>query len=73
MLHSEKIGSSCICAECKLLFEALGLEGEFNASCGWLTNFKQQCSIHKIAVQGECHGAMLQQVIPFVENVRNSC
>jgi hypothetical protein len=33
--------------------EILGLEGEFNASVGWLMRFKQQCGICEISVQQE--------------------
>jgi hypothetical protein len=43
-----------ICAQkAKFFHEVLGLEGEFNASVGWLTRFKQLCGIHEISVQGE--------------------
>jgi hypothetical protein len=37
----------------KFFYKALELEGEFNASIGWLTRFKQQYGILEIAVQGE--------------------
>lgn len=46
--------SGPICAkQAQFFFTALGLEGDFNASSGWLTRFKQRHGIREIAVQGE--------------------
>jgi hypothetical protein len=43
-----------ICAEkAKFFFEALGLEGNFDASSGWLTRFKQRHGIRELQIQGE--------------------
>lgn len=43
-----------ICAEkAKYFFEALGLEGKFDASSGWLTRFKQRHGIRELQIQGE--------------------
>jgi hypothetical protein len=45
-----------ICAQkVKFYYEALGLEGEFNACIGWLTRFKQWYGIYEIAVRGVYH------------------
>jgi hypothetical protein len=44
--------SGLICAkQAKFLFEALEMEGNFDASSGWLTRFKQQYGIHEISIQ----------------------
>jgi hypothetical protein len=46
--------SGPMCAQkAKFFHEVLVLEGEINASAGWLTRFKRWYDIHKIAVQGE--------------------
>jgi hypothetical protein len=47
--------SGVICAKkAEHFFKDLGLEGEFNASSGWLTRFKQRHGIRQIAIlQGE--------------------
>lgn len=43
-----------ICAaKAKYFFDALGLEGNFNASSGWLTRFKQRHGIRELSIQGE--------------------
>ncbi|XP_003341417.2 tigger transposable element-derived protein 2 [Monodelphis domestica] len=45
--------SGTICAkQAKFFFDALGMEGDFNASSGWLTRFKQRHGIPKVAGQG---------------------
>ena len=42
--------SGTICAkQAKFFFDALGMEGDFNASSGWLTRFKQRHGIPKAA------------------------
>jgi hypothetical protein len=41
------------CTENQVFHKTLGLEGEFNASTGWLTRLKRRSNIHEIAVQGE--------------------
>uniref|UniRef100_H3AHU5 HTH CENPB-type domain-containing protein n=1 Tax=Latimeria chalumnae TaxID=7897 RepID=H3AHU5_LATCH len=46
--------SGPICAkQAKFFFDALGMEGDFNASSGWFTRFKQRHGIREIAIQGE--------------------
>lgn len=43
-----------ICAEkAKIFFEFLGLEGNFDASSGWLYHFKQRYGICELDIQGE--------------------
>ncbi|PNF43064.1 Jerky protein homolog-like [Cryptotermes secundus] len=43
-----------VCAkQAKYFFEALELEGSFDASSGWLTRFKQRHGIREISIQGE--------------------
>lgn len=43
-----------ICAEkAKFYFAALGLEGSFDASSGWLTRFKNRHGIRELDIQGE--------------------
>lgn len=43
-----------ICAEkAKIFFEVLGLEGNFDASSGWLYRFKQRYGIRELDIQGE--------------------
>ena len=43
-----------VCAkQAQFFFKVLGIEGEFNASSGWLTRFKQRHDIWEIAIQGE--------------------
>ena len=37
----------------KFFHEKLGLEGNFNASSGWLTRFKQRYGIRELTIQGE--------------------
>ncbi|XP_004590685.2 tigger transposable element-derived protein 2 [Ochotona princeps] len=45
--------SGTICAkQAKFFFDALGMEGDFNASSGWLTRFKQRHGIPKAAGKG---------------------
>lgn len=45
--------SGAICAkQAKFFFDALGMEGDFSASSGWLTRFKQRHGIPKAASQG---------------------
>ncbi|XP_004703486.1 tigger transposable element-derived protein 2 [Echinops telfairi] len=45
--------SGTICAkQAKFFFDALGMEGDFNASSGWLTRFKQRHGIPKAASKG---------------------
>jgi hypothetical protein len=44
---------SHVCTESQVFHEALGFEGEFSASVGWLTRFKQWYGIREIVVQGE--------------------
>lgn len=58
--------SGHMCTESQLFHEALGLEGEFSASVGWPTRFRQPHDIYEIAVQTEretssqcCCGCML--------------
>lgn len=46
--------SGAVCAaKAKYFFEQLKLPGDFNASSGWLTRFKQRYGIRQITVQGE--------------------
>lgn len=46
--------NSVICAEkAKTFFEVLGLEGNFDASSGWLYRFKQRHGIRELDIQGE--------------------
>ncbi|XP_051856446.1 jerky protein homolog-like [Antechinus flavipes] len=46
--------SGIICAkQAKAFFNALGMEGDFNASTGWLTRFKQRHGIRELNYQGE--------------------
>jgi hypothetical protein len=46
--------SGLICAkQAKFFFEALRLEGNFDASSGWLMRFKRQHGICEISIQGE--------------------
>lgn len=45
-------GPMCI-EKAKFFFGALGLEGNFNASSGWFTRFKQRHGIRELSVQGE--------------------
>lgn len=46
--------SGPICSEkAKFFFEALGLEGNFDASSGWLTRFKQRHGIRELDIRGE--------------------
>ena len=45
-------GPMCSC-KAKIFYDQLGLEGNFNASSGWLTRFKQRHGIREITVQGE--------------------
>ncbi|KFM72769.1 Jerky-like protein, partial [Stegodyphus mimosarum] len=40
-------------AKAKALFELLGLKGNFDASSGWLTRFKQRHGIREIGLHGE--------------------
>ncbi|KAL1768155.1 tigger transposable element-derived protein 2 [Sigmodon hispidus] len=45
--------SGTVCAkQAKFFFDALGMEGDFNASSGWLTRFKQRHGIPKAAGKG---------------------
>lgn len=45
--------SGTICAkQAKFFFDALGMEGDFNASSGWLTRFKQRHGIPKAIGKG---------------------
>lgn len=45
--------SGTICAkQARFFFDALGMEGDFNASSGWLTRFKQRHGIPKAAGKG---------------------
>ncbi|MBN3279672.1 JERKL protein, partial [Polyodon spathula] len=46
--------SGLICAkQAKVFFDALRMEGDFNASSGWLTQFKKRHGIREISIQGE--------------------
>jgi hypothetical protein len=46
--------SGAICAaQAKYFFNELKLQGDFNASSGWLTRFKQRHGMRQITVQGE--------------------
>lgn len=46
--------SGPMCAEqAKYFHNALGLEGEFKASSGWLTRFKNRYGIRELTIQGE--------------------
>jgi hypothetical protein len=46
--------SGLICTkQAKFLFEALRLDGNFDASSGWLTRFKQRHGIREMSIQGE--------------------
>lgn len=46
--------SGAVCAaKAKHFFEELEIPGDFNASSGWLTRFKQRYGIRQITVQGE--------------------
>lgn len=47
------INGLLVAAQAKYFFEELGLEGNFNASNGWLTRFKNRYGIREISVQGE--------------------
>ncbi|UYV73990.1 JRKL, partial [Cordylochernes scorpioides] len=43
-----------ICAnQAKFFYQKLGFEGEFSASSGWLTRWKQRYGIREISIQGE--------------------
>ncbi|XP_055967211.1 tigger transposable element-derived protein 2 [Sorex fumeus] len=45
--------SGTVCArQARFFFDALGMEGDFNASSGWLTRFKQRHGIPKAAGKG---------------------
>jgi hypothetical protein len=49
-------GSAHMCTEshsAKFVHRRLGLKGDFRASSGWKSRFKQYHSIHEIAMQGE--------------------
>ncbi|XP_036598361.1 jerky protein homolog-like [Trichosurus vulpecula] len=46
--------SGPICAKrAEFFFYALGMDGDFNPSAGWLTRFKQRHSIREINIRGE--------------------
>jgi hypothetical protein len=46
--------SGLICTkQAKFFFEALRLDGNFDASSGWLTRFKQRHGIREMSIQGE--------------------
>ncbi|XP_038611499.1 jerky protein homolog-like [Tachyglossus aculeatus] len=45
-------GPSCL-KQAQFFFYALGIEGDFNASSGWLSRFKQRHGIRGIAIPGD--------------------
>ncbi|KAF8777273.1 Jerky protein homolog-like like protein [Argiope bruennichi] len=47
------VNGPIIAAKAKTFFELLGLKGNFDASSGWLTRFKQRHGIREIGLHGE--------------------
>ncbi|XP_046397787.1 jerky protein homolog-like [Ischnura elegans] len=51
----------------KFFYKQLGFEGEFNASSGWLTRFKNRHGIREISIQGERLSANNEAAVAFRE------
>lgn len=47
------ISGPIIAHQAKIFFQQLGYEGEFDASSGWLTRFKERHGVRELSIQGE--------------------
>lgn len=60
-----------MCAEqAKYFLNAVGLEGEFKVSSGWLTWFKNRYGIYELAIQGEKVSADNEAVDMFTKEFK---
>lgn len=64
--------SGSICAKwAEFFFYALGMDGDFNHSAGWLTRFKQRHSIREINIRNERLNGYETAVEEFYNNCQN--
>lgn len=59
------INGPIIAAKAKTFFDLLGLQGNFDASSGWLTRFKQRHGIREIGLHGEKLSGDQQAAVDF--------
>jgi hypothetical protein len=60
-------GPICM-TKAKFFYDALGMEGDFDASSGWFTRFKQRHGIRDVAIKGELLSGNTEAVEEFVSD-----